>query len=700
MLRRLAAILTALIATPLAAQQPAPAIACGAAKTALVLSGGGAKGAAHIGAIKALEAAGVRPDLVVGTSMGAVIGALYAAGMSGSTIDSFAHALPLTKLFQASEPLGPEAWGSLLPLVVWEGGEHGFSLRSAALPQGDANNLLNIGLLSGNLIARGDFDRLPIPLRIVATNLHDRSVVVLAGGDLAQAVRASMAVPLVLSPERIGDRILIDGGLSANTPVAVARANGATRVLVSDVTKHPTDSLVLASPFGVADRLRDWLFFQPAAALLREDLYLRPPVEGFSTLDFSPATVDSLIHLGERTATAQIATWACRPPSSDDTVTEVAPALPTVVKGVSGQASDPAGLQLVTRALDLAVGRPVELHALRRRLRALGQRDVFRELWLTPSGTGDSIAFHPVLRRLPRHVAGIGLAYDTELGGRVWGGLLDREVATLHAEGSAVISLGRFRQEATLTARRPTMLGLPAYSPVVSLNGNSNDLRRFASNGLELAVAGYRDLRATAGVERNVGHNVQLTLGGEWRTWREADPRDNRVSTGTASGARLSAEKWSASREHLAQATVAWTNRYQVASAEINFRGAFGPVRLEHRIRIGVGEKLPQGLTFPLGGEEGFPGLHLGERRGDREAFTSVSLSRRIVGPLRMRLTGAYGRTAFEEPSRAGLFGRGGWLVGGRAGVGSDTPLGPVRVEYGWNDLGREALYLRVGRWF
>jgi hypothetical protein len=342
----------------------------------------------------------------------------------------------------------------------------------------------------------------------------------------------------------------------------------------------------------------------------------------------------------------------------------------------------------------------VELRALRRRLRELNQRDVFRELWLTPSGTGDSIAFHPVLRRLPRRVAGIGLAYDTELGGRFWGGFLDREVAALHAEGSAVISLGRFRQAATLTARRPTMLGLPAYSPVASLSGNSNDLRRFASNGLELAVAGYRDLGATAGVEHNVGHNVQLTLGGEWRTWRQADPLDNTVTTGTAYGPRLTAVKSSGSREHLAQVTLVWTNRYQVASAEINFRGAFGPVRLEHRLRIGVGQTLPAGLTFPLGGEDGFPGLHLGERRGDREAFTAVSLSRRIVGPLRLRLTGAYGRTAFETPSRGSLFGRGGWLVGGRVGVGSDTPLGPVRVEYGWNDLGREALYLRVGRWF
>ncbi|MES2123446.1 MAG: patatin-like phospholipase family protein [Gemmatimonadota bacterium] len=709
MLTRTLALAIALIGAPLSAQQ---APACTPGRTALVLSGGGAKGFAHIGVIKALDAAGVRPDLVVGTSMGAVIGALYASGLSGITLDSIARTLPLRELVRPGAPSGPRIWGSLHPLILWEAGEGGFALQGGAAQRGEINGLLNDVLLRSNLMAGGNFDRLPIPLRVIATDMRDRSVVVLADGDLSQAVRASVAIPLVFAPIEVGNRTLGDGGLSANIPVAAARENGAIHLLVSDVTERPADSLNLTSPLVVADRLLNWLFRQPADSLSPGDLYLRTPVDGFRALDFSRKAIDSLIQLGEATATRQIAEWSCRPPEQPAHASGTPSALPSIVTGVLDGSGDPEGIRLTTQALDLASGRALELRALQRRLRALTEREVFRELWLTPLVTGDSVVFRPSLVRQPRRVAGLGLAYDTELGGRVWGGIVDRRLALIHSEGSGVLSLGRFRREASLTLRRPTILGLPTYSPAVSVRGSGEELRRFAADGLELAAADYRDLTFTAGLERNIGREIRLSLDGEWRTWRATDLRSNARGTGTAYGPRLTAEKLTASRERLAALSVAWTTGYSVGSLEMNLGGAFGPIRLEQRIRVGVGEKLPAGLTFPLGGDEGFPGLHLGERRGDREAFTSISLSRRVIGPLRVRVTGAYGRTAFANPADAppgialqpivigGLFGRGGWLLGGRVGVGSDTPIGPVRAEYGWNDAGREALYLRVGRWF
>ncbi|MES2305044.1 MAG: patatin-like phospholipase family protein [Gemmatimonadota bacterium] len=712
MLRRAAPFLVALLTAPLAAQQSATGSACISAPTALVLSGGGAKGFAHIGVLKALDAAGIRPDLVIGTSMGAVIGALYSSGLSGSTIDSLARASTFTNLFKTTAALGPRAWGPLLPLVVWESGEGGFALRSAALRQGDVNDLLNVTMLRGNLLARDDFDRLPIPLRIVATDLRDRSAVVLKGGDLAQAVRASIAIPLVFAPVRVGQRMLVDGGLSANIPVAAARASGAHRVVVSDVTEHPIDSLNLASPLVVADRLLNWLFRQPADSLVQGDLMLRTPVEGFGSLDFAPATIDSLIGLGERAARSGIANWSCRP-LAPVTVPTRAVALPHRMTAVAVATADDEGTRLVERALDLAPGRPVDLVNLRKRMQDLADRDVFREIWLSPSGSGDSVTFRPVLVRQPRRVGGLGLAYDTELGGRVWGGLLDRRIPLVHAEGSAVVTLGRFRRDGELTVRRPTMLGLPSYSPVGILHASSEELRRFSATGLELAAADYRDVVATGGLERNIGKSIHLFLGGEWRTWDATNLLTDVATTASSYGPRVTAEKFGASRDRVARVTVAWTTQYSLAALEMNIGAVFAGIRLEQRIRLGVGEKLPPGIAFPLGGDEGFPGLHLGERRGDREAFTSVALSHRLIGPLRVRVIGAYGRTAFGklpntlvgsqllQPIVVGdLFGRGGWIWGGRVGVGSDTPLGPVRVEYGWNDAGREALYLRVGRWF
>ena len=213
-MRSLPALLATLAMPLLPAALPAQSCTQAAAPVALVLSGGGAKGIAHIGVLRVLDSLGVRPDIVVGTSMGAVIGGMYASGYAGRELDSLARALPLASLFRTYAPRAPGALDSLPALVVWEQESHSFALQSAAIRPPEANSLIDAAMLRGNLIARGDFDRLPIPFRAVATDLRDRSPVVLAGGDLARAVRASLAIPLIFPPESIGASILADGGLS------------------------------------------------------------------------------------------------------------------------------------------------------------------------------------------------------------------------------------------------------------------------------------------------------------------------------------------------------------------------------------------------------------------------------------------------------------------------------------------------------
>ena len=112
---------------PLAAQE------CRPPRTALVLSGGGAKGIAHIGVLAALDSLGIRPDLVVGTSMGAAVGALYASGYSGRVLDSLARITPLGQMFRSYRPRAPRSLGVLRPLVTWEQGERRFTLQSASV---------------------------------------------------------------------------------------------------------------------------------------------------------------------------------------------------------------------------------------------------------------------------------------------------------------------------------------------------------------------------------------------------------------------------------------------------------------------------------------------------------------------------------------------------------------------------------------
>jgi hypothetical protein len=158
------------------------------------------------------------------------------------------------------------------------------------------------------------------------------------------------------------------------------------------------------------------------------------------------------------------------------------------------------------------------------------------------------------------------------------------------------------------------------------------------------------------------------------------------------------------------------TDQYARAALELRVNRRFGAVHAEQVIRAGVGRDLPHWTAFQLGGRDGFPGLKLGERPGDNELFTALSVSRHLFGPLALRLTGAFGRAAYGSTTFRDLgdpngqlapgsftpgdfLGRGGWLLGGRIGIGSDTPLGPIRVEWGTNDLGRKQVFLRVGRW-
>ena len=279
---------------------PVEAQTCRAPRTALVLSGGGAKGLAHIGVLRALDDFGIRPDLVVGSSMGAVVGALYASGYTGRELDSLSRIIPLADLFRTYQPLAPRSLGILQPIVVWEQGDHGLVLQRAGVVEAEASALVDAGMLQGNLIARGDFDSLPIPFRAVATNLSRGDPVVLSTGDLAQAVRASSAVPLLFAPEMRDGEYLVDGGLSANIPVGAARAAGAERVIVSDATEHPPDSVDVSSPILVADRLVEFLFQQPEDSLRAGDLMIRSAVEGFTSLNFAPRVIDRLITQGTR----------------------------------------------------------------------------------------------------------------------------------------------------------------------------------------------------------------------------------------------------------------------------------------------------------------------------------------------------------------------------------------------------------------
>ena len=317
--------------------------------------------------------------------------------------------------------------------------------------------------------------------------------------------------------------------------------------------------------------------------------------------------------------------------------------------------------------------------------------EAYRAVWLSPRGTGDSVKFDLTLRRAARRVAGLGLAYDNELGGRMWAGAVDRRLFGLALEGSGALFLGELRKELYAGVRRNYQVGRQLVDPTLTVRLASEHVRQFDAAGEELGEADVREALGFAGVERALPSGWEAAAGLVGHVWDEPGRSD--LST---AGATLRAERATADRGREGRAEITWTGVYQRAALEAEPSIRLGVVRLVPRVRLGWGEDLPIHLQFPLGGDEGFPGLHIEERRGNREVMLGAALSTPVLGPVLVRLELAVGRTA----AGGSLLGDDGWVGGARAGLGAETPVGPVRFEYGYGTEDRGAIYVRLGRWF
>ncbi len=682
----LAGLMATVVVRPLTAQ------ACRPAKTALVLSGGGAKGFAHIGVIEMLDSLGIRPNYVVGTSMGAIVGALYASGYSGHEIDSLTRALPLGALFRGYEPRLPESLRPLPPLVVLEQGRHGLVLETSAVREEQVSALMNALMLRGNIAARGDFDSLPIPFRAVATDLATRQEVVLDHGDLAQAVRASFSLPLVFRPVALDGRTLTDGGMVENVPVGAARRLGATRVITSLLESAEIPDPDYDDPSTTFNRLLDFLVVG-APPPEPGDLVVDTDVRPYTTLDFGLDALDTLVARGRDAARQALGSARCvvplavapRPVRSDRLV------------GAAVGAVDPSEQTVILRALRLSTADTVNEADLRERLLRFARFERYRALWLHPATRDDGIAFDVGVTKAPRRAAALGVSYDNTMGGRLWIGGADRRFLDAPIELGAHLALGQYRQDIGVSL----LYAFPIdyrYSPLLlSIDGAIEDIRVFMDQ-TELPSITTRELRFFAGTGRSPERGWQFRLGPELLVWHE-DTRGDRTAFGARGTLGLSGGLAGLSL----RLDGAVTTAYQSASAETSVGMPFGSVILRPRVRFGWGsDGTPLQSTFPLGGNEGFPGLRLAERRGFQELLFGLSALRPLIGPVALRAEGMVGAVG----SGPGFLRRGGtsydgeWLQGIRAGVEIRTPLGPVRLEEGVNSRGDWEGFVRTGTWF
>ncbi len=688
--RAIAALAAVLAAAPLAAQAPA----CTPGRTALVLSGGGAKGLAHLGVIAALDSLGIRPDYVVGTSMGAIVGALYAGGATAGDTDSLARRFGPTSLFESTETAGPLAWGAFSPLLMWAAGPSGFALQSLSVDEASANALLSALLLRPNLLAAGDFDRLPIPFRAVATDLVTRDTVVLASGDLAQAVRASMSIPLVFPPEQVDGRLLVDGGLSANVPVGVARGlPGVTRVIVSDVSSPLlTASELEAGPLAVADQLAGFLFAQPADSLGPDDVSIRVDLKAFKNLDFAPATMDSIQRRGRATADSVLASATClfreAPPSG---------VLPRQVAGFTLRGGAPTDAPLLEQFLGTSPGVALDLPVLADRVRAVAQLGAYTALWLHPvEAANGAVKFQAVVHPAPSKLAGATVAYDRDLGGRVGLMYLDRRLFHQPLEGSATLGFGTLTNDLALGLRRYFGVGQTWIAPTLTVHLENQAINLYAPDGGDLGRTDTRQGVLFGGVEQGVG-GWMLAAGFDGRLWNGGDTATTGTGSdpdGSSAGVRVAARRprgaWRVDGE------MVWSSTFQRVGLATSLAVGLGEWRVVPAVRLGWGAYLPLQDLFPLGGTQGFPGLSTEELRGDREVYLGLGISHPIAGTARWEVLAAAGRSA----DGGALFAATDWLGGVRAGVAIGTPIGDIQVAYGITTTSIDNVFVRIGRWF
>ncbi|PYT16319.1 MAG: esterase [Acidobacteria bacterium] len=672
-----------------AAAAPALAAAPGAARArfGLALSGGGARGLAHIGVLKVLEELRVPIDFIAGTSMGAIVGGLYAD-------------LPYRRKQDNSSAF-----------IDFE-----FGLRSGRI-------LLPRGLIAGqklkflfkSLTTRAafidDFDRLPIPFRAVATDLADGSMVVLSRGDLADALCASMSLPGTLAPAEIDGRHLVDGGLVRNLPVDVARDMGADLVIAVDVTTpfDPVETLKTLADVTrqVADMLtQDNVTRQAVSA----DVLIRPDLATVSASNFAAGA--EALRRGEEATRAQadvLRRYSLPPGEFEARLREVrgAPAaLPTRIGSVRIEGASRVDRRIVERRIRTRSGSTLDLGLLQADLSRLYGLGDFEKVDYRLSRTdgGADLLIHAAEKPWGPNYLRFGLTFVNDLEGDSDYGIRARYTRTrvdaLGAEWRSDVKIGRDRRLTSEFHQPLDFSGVFFVAPSVSLFDQFVNLY----DG-DQWVAEYEPRGATVALDAG----AELDRYGEVRLGVVRGRVRGAVAVGTGNLPEFDI------------ATGGFTGRVVIDRLDSPYfpsRGRYGLVDLflsrrslvhrgRHRIYVALdggtnlGTEVPIYDDFSVGGFGSLSGFKEGQLRGPLFGVARLGYYVRSGG-----LSGRFGRGVYL----------GGWVEAGNAwatrsearldnliysgtvGAGVDTFLGPVYLVYGHSDDGHGSLYLSLGR--
>jgi NTE family protein len=698
----------------------------------LVLSGGGALGTAHVGVIKVLEELQIPIDYVAGTSMGAIVGGLYASGLSPAEMEQALADIDWHDIFDDLPPRREMPFrrkqDDLTYLTRFEiGFNHGSFQIPPALVFGQK---FGVELQRLTLRAAGiqDFDQLPIPFRAVATDIETGDMVVLSSGDLGRALRASMAVPGVFSPIEIDGRLLVDGGLVRNLPVDVVREMGAEVVIAVDVgeplySRDELRSMLKVTSQVINMQLRKNVEEQVGAA----DFLIKPDLGGFSSAAFEK--YGEMIPRGEA-ATRVLADQLQRltVPASEHAAYRTRlrhhEPLAAVVESVQLSLESTADPELVLKQVRARPGDRLDVEAIRLDLQRLYQLGDYErvDFMLLKGDQGYHLIIEAHEKSWGPNLLRFGLNLSADMEGESAFNMLATYTMTglnrLRGEAKLALQLGEdlsffseYYQPLSLANTWFVSAWAQSSTSTVDAYVTGDVFARYRVDtltggldlGLQLGKYGEVRLglnRGLAKAELRKGPSLVPEIESEWSGYRLSAIIDQLDYPNFPRNGYLASLELLAARDSLGSDE---TYNSLIAGGV----GAFSYGRHTTMSRIGVvsamGSELPVAARYSLGGLFQLSGYPLGSISGQYGGLVSVIQYYRLL-----RLPSGIGEGVYVGASvEAGnlwetqqAISAGDLHYSGAVFIGADTAFGPVYLASGHGEGGQHAWYIYVGRTF
>jgi NTE family protein len=704
-------------------------------KIGLVLSGGAARGLAHIGVLKALEEQGIKIDAIAGTSMGAVVGGLYASGYKVDELEKLALSIDWQAALSDAPPREDVPFRR-------KQDDRDFLVKQKLSFRDDGSLGLPLGVIQGQNLAlllesllahtsdTRDFDKLPIPFRAVATDIANGEKVVFRKGHLPQVIRASMSIPAVFAPVELDGRLLVDGGMTDNIPLDVARQMGVDVAIVVDIGTPLRNRKQLATVVDVLNQSITLMTRsnseEQLAALKATDVLIQPALAAYGVTDFGKT--QEMIDAGYRATRILDARLAVlKPTQSQDAELNAArsPGQRTpIITAIRVENDSKVDDDVIRYYIRQPVGEPLDLGRLHSDMGTLYGLDYFEQVQyrVVHKGNDHTLVISARGKRSGTDYLRVGLNLSDDMRGdsafNLGASYRVNGINRLGAEWLTRAQIGD-KQELYSEFYQPLDVGSRYFvAPYASFEAQNVD--SVLDND---PIAQYRVERYGFGLNfgRQIGNNGEVRFGvGE--AWGKADvrigdqdlPSENfnegfyalKYSYDSLDNVYFPHEGKDISLTLVQyEPGLGSDTRYRQWDFKIDKAMSHGPDTLILGGRYGrtLNDANVVTSSFLLGGARQLSGFREDAISGQNISLMRAVYYRRLTPRAYLPLDFPLYAGASLERGRAWNNDNefdSGYINAASVFIGFDTPLGPLNFSYGLNDADEQAVYLNLGQTF